>query len=66
MRPWVEVKICEWKLIYYCVLGGSKAVWCNGCEASRVDDYTKRGLRSSRPLRVVAIQTIDIFIRQPL
>ena len=30
---------------------------------SRVGYYTTRGLRGSNPLSVVAIQTIDIFIR---
>ena len=41
----------------------SKATpWCNGREAGKVDCYTKRGLRTSSSLRVVAIQTIDIFI----
>ena len=39
------------------------AAWCNGREAGRVDCYNRRGLRSSSFLRVVAIQTIDIFIR---
>ena len=36
---------------------------CNGREACSVDCYTRRGLRSSSSLKVVAIQTIDIFIR---
>ena len=36
---------------------------CNGREAGSVDCYTRRGLRSSSSLKVVAIQTIDIFIR---
>ena len=39
------------------------AARCNGREAGRVDCYTRRGLRSSSSLRVVAIQAIDIFIR---
>ena len=39
------------------------AARCNGREACWVDCYTRRGLRSSSSLRVVAIQTIDIFIR---
>ena len=41
----------------------SKAPRCNGCEVVRVDYYARRGLRSSSPLRVVAIQVIDIFIK---
>ena len=32
------------------------ADWCNGREAGRVDCYTRKGLRSSSSLRVVAIQ----------
>ena len=39
------------------------AARCNGREAGIVDWNTKRGLRSSSSLRVVAIQAIDIFIR---
>ena len=39
------------------------AAKCNGHEAGRVDCNTRRGLRSSSSLRVVAIQAIDIFIR---
>ena len=42
-----EVKKRKWKLIYYCVLDASKAAWCNECEADRVGNYTRRGLRSS-------------------
>ena len=57
---------CEYKLIkliFCCVLDVCKAVWCNGCEAGRVDCYTRRRLSSSNPLRTVTTQTIDIFIR---
>ena len=43
------------------MLDASKVVWCGGCEAGRVDIYTITGLRSSSPLRVVGIQTIDIL-----
>ena len=32
-------------------------------EVERVDYHTSKGLRSSSPLRIVAPQTIDIFIR---
>ena len=35
----------------------------NGREAGRVDSNARRELRSSRSLRVDAIQAIDIFIR---
>ena len=38
------------------------AARCNGREAGRVDCYTRRGLRSSGSLRVVAIPATDIFI----
>ena len=38
------------------------AARCNGREAGRVDCYTRRGLRSSSSLRVVAIPATDIFI----
>ena len=53
----------EWKLIFCCVLHVCKAVRCNECEAGRVDYDTRRGLRSSNSLTIVAIQTVDIFIR---
>ena len=36
---------------------------CNGHEAGRVGCYTRKGLRSSSSLRVVAIQTTDIFTK---
>ena len=36
---------------------------CNGREAGRADCNTRKELRSSSSLKVVAIQTIDIFIR---
>ena len=38
------------------------AARCNGREAGRVDCYTRRGLKSSSFLRVVAIPATDIFI----
>ena len=44
------------------MLGTYKATWCNGCEIGRLNYYTKKGLRSSGPLRVVVIQTINISI----
>ena len=58
---WSEKR--EWKLIFCCVLHVCKAVRCNECEAGRVDYDTWRGLRSSNPLIIVAIQTVDIFIK---
>ena len=50
----------EQKLRFCCVLDAAKVIWCNGFEASRLDYYTRRGLRSSKPLRVVAILTVAI------
>ena len=37
--------------------------WNTDVRPGRVDYYTRRGLRGSNPLSVVAIQTIDMFIR---
>ena len=49
---------------YYREVKISKAAnRCNGREAGRVGCYTRTGLRSSSSLRVVGIQTIDIFIK---
>ena len=42
---------------YYGEVNISKtADWCNGREAGRVDCYTRKGLRSSSSLKVIAIQ----------
>ena len=40
-----------------------KTNWCGGCVSSQGDCCTRRGLGSSSPLRTLAIQTINIFIR---
>ena len=45
------------------MLNASKATWCNECEAGNGDYFTRRELRSSSPLRVATIQTVDIFMR---
>ena len=40
-----------------------KTDWCDGCGPGQEDYCTRKGLRSPSPLRAVAIQTIDIFIK---
>ena len=52
-----------WKLINYRGIKVSEAAQCNKVEVSMFDYYTRRGVRSSSSLRVVAIQTTNIFIR---
>ena len=40
-----------------------KANWCGGCEAGSRGTMHKDGTKSSSLLRIVVIQTIDIFMR---
>ena len=57
VRSCGEVKKRKLKLMRHCVLGASKANWCNGCEVDKGGNSTRRGQRSSSSLRVVTIQT---------
>ena len=62
-RPFDEVENLKWKLFYKYVLVAFKANWCGGCEAGSRGTMHKDGTKSSSLLRIVVIQTIDIFMR---
>ena len=51
-----EAKVKNIFLIYTC---HSKASWCSGCKVDHGLLLHRVGLRSSSPLRIAAIQTID-------
>ena len=45
------------------MLAAFKANWCGECEAGSGGTIHKDGTKSSSSLRIVVIQTIDIFMR---